>query len=99
MGLGPSIVKVGSVITDPVSSNQATVDNNAIHTKLVDGATVTSITSVGTFHNTDFQTLPGTGGALLTAGVAQLVDPEGFANRQRQTSADNISHLGVASGL
>jgi hypothetical protein len=62
-----------------------------------DGITSLQVT-VGAFHNTDEQALPSTGGALLTAGVAQILDVLALANRQRQTGADNITALGVASG-
>lgn len=54
--------------------------------------------SVGAFHNADEQSLPASGGALLTAGVAQIIDALLLANRQRQTGADNITALGVATG-
>ncbi len=54
--------------------------------------------SVGAFHNADNQTLPATGGSLLTAGVAQLLNLVSNADRQRETGLDGVPALGIASG-
>jgi len=50
------------------------------------------------FHNSDNQTLSGTSYGLNTGGVAQLVNAGGALDRQRETSFDGVSAVGVAAG-
>jgi hypothetical protein len=73
---------------------------NPIPTSTVvrDGVTAANLVSVGAFHNTDNQTLPGSGFAILTAGVAQFLNPTGTSDRQRATGVDGISAVGVSTG-
>src|SRR5947207_725136 len=72
----------------------------ALPVRLVDAAGLPSgvITSVGTFHNADNQALPASGGAILTAGVAQLLNAVLGADRQRETGLDGITAQGVSTG-
>ena len=50
------------------------------------------------FHNSDNQTLSVTSYGLNTGGVAQLVNAGGALDRQRETSFDGVSAVGVAAG-
>lgn len=57
----------------------------------------TSLASVAAFHNTDNQ-VTATGNALLTGGVAQLVNVNSNLDRQRGTGSDGISAIGISTG-
>jgi len=61
-----------------------------------DGTNLRNILAVQ-FHNADNQAL-GSGYALNTGGVAQTLNAAGTLDRQRSTSFDNVSAVGIASG-
>lgn len=65
--------------------------------RIEDGAS-TNLATVAAFHNADNQALAGTAFGLLTGGVAQLLDASGNLDRQRETGADVIPNIGVATG-
>ncbi len=54
--------------------------------------------SVATYHQGDGQTVGGSGSSLLTAGVAQLFNIVGLADRQRATGVDGIPAIGISTG-
>ena len=66
--------------------------------QVADGVTPTQKASVAQFHNADNQALAGTAYGLLTGGVAQLLNASNALDRQRETGADVIPNIGVATG-
>ena len=65
---------------------------------LSDGVVPAQKATVAIFHSADNQSPGGTAYGLLTGGVAQLLNPNGAIDRQRETGFDNISASGVATG-
>jgi len=53
---------------------------------------------VAAFHNADNQNLGTVSASMLTGGVAQLLNPNGFADRQRGAGADGTTPTGVSTG-
>lgn len=65
--------------------------------RLEDGTT-NNVATVSAFHSSDNQALPANSYGLNTGGVAQLLNAAGNIDRQRETSVDNITTAGVATG-
>jgi hypothetical protein len=102
---GTAIVTVaGFVGTFPLHSIAATITGAGSgassglpgYSRLEDGVTA-ALASIAAFHNQDNQ-LTTTGNALLTGGVAQLLNWLGNLDRQRAAGIDGISAIGVATG-
>ena len=67
---------------------------NPVPSKITDG---TNSVSLFQGHNADNQSF-GSGYGINTTGVAQLLNPAGGVDRQRETGFDGIPSAGVASG-
>jgi hypothetical protein len=65
--------------------------------RLEDGQS-TLLVNVVAFHNGDNQSLSGSGGSILTSGVAQVLNLIGNGDRQRETGLDGVSAQGVTTG-
>jgi hypothetical protein len=92
--------------TPPVSNTQLQVNsvwvgdtahNNA---QLSDGVFTWRKATITALHNQDNQALPTSPASygLLTGGVAQLINPLGNLDRQREAGQDQVSPLGVSLG-
>lgn len=68
------------------------------YVRIQDGVTTTNVATVSQFHNADHQNPGGTAYGILTGGVAQLLTPDGFIDRQRETGVDQVSNLGIVMG-
>lgn len=94
-------VEIQRVIPNTFLAGTATDVSSAaplpVSSVIKDGVT-SNLATVAVFHNTDNQAPGGLGFGLLTGGVAQLVNVAGNLDRQRETGADNISAVGIASG-
>lgn len=66
-------------------------------TRLEDGIS-SNLATIAQFHNADNQAPGGTAYGLLTGGVAQLLNAIGNLDRQRETGADGIPSVGIATG-
>src|SRR5215469_1134890 len=73
-------------------------NTNPLPSSIADGANSGTLASVGLFHNSDNQVLPGSGGSLLTGGVPQITNPTGTADRARGTGIDGIPAVGITTG-
>lgn len=85
------------VVDHPQIANADVSTSNPMPTNLIDGISTNKAT-VATFHSTDNQQPGGTAFGLLTGGVAQLLNPLGNLDRQRETGNDNIPAQGIATG-
>ena len=65
--------------------------------RIVDGQS-SLLVNVVAFHNGDNQSLSGTGGSILTSGVAQILNAIGNGDRQRETGLDQVGSQGVTMG-
>ena len=90
--LNASLAPSMATLAEPLPIGTNTIGN----TRLSDGVTA-ALASVAPFHNTDNQGTS-TGNAVLTGGIAQLLNINGNLDRQRATGSDGISALGVATG-
>jgi hypothetical protein len=99
-GTNTETVKAAS--TAAVATDTALVvavsPNNVVVTNIADPTTPANKVSVSAFHNSDNQALPASGNSILTAGVAQFLNPTGTSDRQRSTGVDGVTSVGVASG-
>jgi hypothetical protein len=102
---GTAVITIaGYVGTFPLHSVAATITGVSSgassglpgYSRLEDGVTA-ALASIAAFHNQDNQ-LTTTGNALLTGGVAQLLNWLGNLDRQRAAGIDGISAIGVATG-
>ncbi|GAC1479345.1 MAG: hypothetical protein NVS2B11_03480 [Acetobacteraceae bacterium] len=65
---------------------------------IFDGVNQNQRATVALFHASDNQSPGGNGFGILTGGVAQLLNPAGNIDRQRETGFDGIPAAGVATG-
>jgi hypothetical protein len=65
---------------------------------IADPNTVGAVAQVAQFHNADNQQPGSSAYGILTGGVAQLLNPAGNLDRQRETGRDGIPSLGIATG-
>jgi len=92
--------------TPPLSNVQVTVnavylgDTARNNQQMSDGVFPWRKATIAQFHNTDNQALPTTPASygLLTGGTAQLINPLGNLDRQRETGLDQASPLGISAG-
>jgi hypothetical protein len=90
----------------PLSSATVTVngvwiaDTTRASTQLSDGVYPFRKATITALHNSDNQALPIVPASygLLTGGVAQLINPLGNLDRQREAGQDQLSPLGVSLG-
>ena len=92
--------------TPPVSNTQLQVnaiwigDTARNNQQISDGVFTWRKATITALHNSDNQALPTAPASygLLTGGVAQLINPLGNLDRQREAGQDQISPLGVSLG-
>jgi hypothetical protein len=110
--LGPNVnalpikfVAIGAA-TPPVSNVQLQVnavwvgDTSRNNQQVSDGVYPWKKATITALHNSDNQVLPVSPASygLLTGGVAQLINPLGNLDRQREAGQDQVSPLGVSLG-
>lgn len=80
------------------SATVSTIDQLiAVGSPIKDGIS-SNVATVAQFHNADNQALAGTAYGLLAGGVAQIVNASGNLDRQRGTSTDAATGIGLATG-
>ena len=92
---GATATSAATIATNTASTNTLLNGTGSLH--LRDGTT-SILATISTFHNGDNQAIQAAGGSILTAGVAQIQNPTGNGDAQRETGFDAISAAGVASG-
>ncbi len=65
---------------------------------LRDASNQSQAATVTAFHNTDNQFISNSGNGVLTGGVNQLINTNGNLDRARETFADGIPSVGIATG-
>lgn len=108
-GVGLVVQQGGAVSTDTLTGLQyapgvvtggtgsGTTQAAPGYTRFEDGQS-TLLCNVVAYHSGDNQNVGGSGGSLLTAGVAQLLNALGNADRQRNISTDQQPSLGISAG-
>ena len=80
------------------AGSTATVNSKGEQLVAIGDPVTGAIANVTAFHNTDNQVFGATTNGLFTGGVAQILNPTGGLDRQRETSTDNIPAVGIATG-